>query len=219
MPGADAGWRHWVCCGLPSWPLADTGENDHAGPASHTFWGAMKTIIVADALMGIRQRAGCGWRWARRSDLVIIGCLVSIPIVVFGSYGGLRLVERFPLIIHLGAAAFWHLPGGQHDHWRTAAGSGVRPAGAGTAALRAVAIVSVCFWPLAQEPDAHPATWAEVRQAAETMFVPSPSTRPERFRTRSLCTWTTRPTHAADPEGCWVARPQTHWELVACPAG
>jgi predicted tellurium resistance membrane protein TerC len=36
--------------------------------------------------------------------LVVIGLLVSIPIVVFGSTMVLKLVERFPLIIHIGAA-------------------------------------------------------------------------------------------------------------------
>ncbi|MDB5857210.1 MAG: hypothetical protein JWQ76_899, partial [Ramlibacter sp.] len=36
-------------------------------------------------------------------DLVIIGLLVSVPIVVFGSRVVLRLVERFPVIIQLGA--------------------------------------------------------------------------------------------------------------------
>jgi predicted tellurium resistance membrane protein TerC len=36
--------------------------------------------------------------------LVVVGLLVSVPIVVFGSTLVLRLVERFPLIIHAGAA-------------------------------------------------------------------------------------------------------------------
>src|SRR6185369_1287722 len=33
--------------------LIDTGGTDHEGPVASTFWGAMKTIVVADALMGI----------------------------------------------------------------------------------------------------------------------------------------------------------------------
>ncbi len=37
-------------------------------------------------------------------DLVVIGLLVSVPIVVFGSTMVLKLVERFPLIIQAGAA-------------------------------------------------------------------------------------------------------------------
>jgi predicted tellurium resistance membrane protein TerC len=37
-------------------------------------------------------------------DLVVLGLLISIPIVVFGSSLVLRLVERWPVIIQLGAA-------------------------------------------------------------------------------------------------------------------
>ena len=37
-------------------------------------------------------------------DLVVIGLLVNVPIVVFGSHFVLKLVERFPAVIRLGAA-------------------------------------------------------------------------------------------------------------------
>jgi len=84
--------------------LADTGEEEHCGPAARTFWGAMKTIVVADALMGIDNVLGVAGAAHGAFDLVIIGLLISVPIVVFGSSVVLRLVERFPLIIHLGAA-------------------------------------------------------------------------------------------------------------------
>ncbi len=84
--------------------LADTGEGEHAGPAAHTFWGAMKTIVVADALMGIDNVLGVAGAAHGAFDLVIIGLLISVPIVVFGSSLVLRLVQRFPLIIHIGAA-------------------------------------------------------------------------------------------------------------------
>jgi YjbE family integral membrane protein len=84
--------------------LADTGEEEHSGPAARTFWGAMKTIVVADALMGIDNVLGVAGAAHGAFDLVIIGLLISVPIVVFGSSIVLKLVERFPLIIHLGAA-------------------------------------------------------------------------------------------------------------------
>ncbi len=84
--------------------LADTGEGEHAGPAAHTFWGAMKMIVVADALMGIDNVLGVVGAAHGSFDLVIIGLLISVPIVVFGSSLVLRLVQRFPLIIHIGAA-------------------------------------------------------------------------------------------------------------------
>ncbi len=84
--------------------IADSKEDEHDGPVIGTFWAAMKTIIVADALMGVDNVLGVAGAAHGSFDLVIIGLLVSVPIVVFGSSLVLKLVERFPLIIKLGAA-------------------------------------------------------------------------------------------------------------------
>jgi YjbE family integral membrane protein len=84
--------------------IADTGEDDDHGPMATTFWGAMKTIIVADALMGVDNVLGVAGAAHGSWDLVILGLLISVPIVVFGSSVVLKLVERFPVIIQLGAA-------------------------------------------------------------------------------------------------------------------
>ena len=84
--------------------LAEQGEGDEHGPAATTFWGAMKTIIVADALMGVDNVLGVAGAAHGAFDLVIVGLLLSVPIVVLGSSVVLRLVERFPVIIELGAA-------------------------------------------------------------------------------------------------------------------
>jgi YjbE family integral membrane protein len=84
--------------------LADQDSGQHDGPVASTFWGAMKTIVVADALMGIDNVLGVAGAAHGSFDLVVIGLLVSVPIVVFGSTMVLKLVERFPLIIQAGAA-------------------------------------------------------------------------------------------------------------------
>ena len=83
--------------------LADTSHDEHSGPAATTFWGAMKVIIVADALMGVDNVLGVAGAAHGSMALVVIGLLVSVPIVVFGSSVVLKLVERFPIIITLGA--------------------------------------------------------------------------------------------------------------------
>jgi YjbE family integral membrane protein len=90
----------WIAYKLIS---EDEGGDDH-GPMATTFWGAMKTIIVADALMGVDNVLGVAGAAHGSMDLVVIGLLVSVPIVVFGSKVVLRLVERFPIIIQAGAA-------------------------------------------------------------------------------------------------------------------
>jgi YjbE family integral membrane protein len=84
--------------------LVDTGDQDDHGPAATTFAGAMKTIIVADALMGVDNVLGVAGAAHGSFDLVVLGLLISVPIVIFGSSVVLKLVERFPMIIQLGAA-------------------------------------------------------------------------------------------------------------------
>ena len=84
--------------------LADQGGDEHSGPAVTTFWAAMKTIIIADALMGVDNVLGVAGAAHGSFDLVIIGLLISVPIVVFGSTVVLKLVERFPVIIQVGSA-------------------------------------------------------------------------------------------------------------------
>ncbi|MDB5895247.1 MAG: hypothetical protein JWQ88_2778 [Rhodoferax sp.] len=84
--------------------LADQSDGEHDGPVANTFWGAMKTIVIADALMGIDNVLGVAGAAHGAFDLVILGLLISVPIVVFGSTMVLKLVERFPIIIQAGAA-------------------------------------------------------------------------------------------------------------------
>jgi YjbE family integral membrane protein len=84
--------------------IADTSEDEHEGGGATTFWGAMKTIVVADALMGVDNVLGVAGAANGDFTLVVIGLLISIPIVVLGSKLVLRLVEKWPVIIQLGAA-------------------------------------------------------------------------------------------------------------------
>jgi YjbE family integral membrane protein len=84
--------------------LVDTGGDEHNGPAATTFMGAMKTIVIADALMGVDNVLGVAGAANGNMTLVVLGLLISVPIVVYGSQLVLKLVERFPIIIQLGAA-------------------------------------------------------------------------------------------------------------------
>jgi YjbE family integral membrane protein len=84
--------------------LADQGGGHNDGPVVTTFWGAMRTIIIADALMGVDNVLGVAGAAHGQFDLVVIGLLLSVPIMVFGSSLVLRLVDRFPIIIMVGSA-------------------------------------------------------------------------------------------------------------------
>lgn len=77
----------------------------HAGHSARGFWGAILTIMVADALMGIDNVLGIAGASGGHLGLVVLGLLVSVPLVVWGSTLLLRLIERFPIIIYIGAAA------------------------------------------------------------------------------------------------------------------
>ena len=88
-----------------AYKLLVPGDEDNThGSGVTTFWGAMKTIVVADALMGVDNVLGVAGAAHGDFTLVVIGLLVSVPIVVFGSSVVLKLVDRFPVIIQLGAA-------------------------------------------------------------------------------------------------------------------
>ena len=84
--------------------LADQGDGHDDNPVVTTFWGAMRTIVIADALMGVDNVLGVAGAAHGQFDLVLIGLLASVPIMVFGSNVVLRLVDRFPAIIMLGSA-------------------------------------------------------------------------------------------------------------------
>jgi YjbE family integral membrane protein len=78
-------------------------EKDHNVKPSDNFWAAIKTIIIADALMGLDNVLAIAGASHGDFSLVVIGLLVSVPIVVWGSTLILKWVDRFPIIITIGA--------------------------------------------------------------------------------------------------------------------
>lgn len=70
---------------------------------STSFWGAMRTIVIADAVMGLDNVLAVAGASDGSYLLVVLGLLISIPIVIWGSTQILKLVERYPAIIFLGA--------------------------------------------------------------------------------------------------------------------
>lgn len=83
-------------------PQAEDGSGAGHGGTSG-FWGAMKTIVIADAVMGIDNVLGVAGAAQGSFLLVVIGLLVSIPVVVWCSGLVLRLVDRFPAVIYAGS--------------------------------------------------------------------------------------------------------------------
>lgn len=82
--------------------------NDGAGhkeiaPATG-FWAAMRTIVIADAVMGLDNVLGVAGAAHGNAMLVVLGLLISIPIVVWGSTMILHWIERFPALLYVGGA-------------------------------------------------------------------------------------------------------------------
>ena len=85
--------------------LVPTQSGSHQNVAATTgFWAAMKTIVIADAVMGVDNVLGVAGAAHGSYLLVVLGLLISIPIVIWGSTLILRYTERFPAIIYIGAA-------------------------------------------------------------------------------------------------------------------
>lgn len=83
----------------------DKHDDEHEISKVSGFWGAMRTIIIADALMGLDNVLGVAGAAHGNFLLVVIGLLISVPIVVWGSTIILKLVERYPIVIYIGAGA------------------------------------------------------------------------------------------------------------------
>jgi YjbE family integral membrane protein len=86
--------------------LMENGDEHEVASADHIV-GAVKTIIVADfmmsldnvlAVVGASQSAG-----EHATVYAIAGIVLSIPVIVFGAQGIMKLMDRFPVIIWLGA--------------------------------------------------------------------------------------------------------------------
>jgi YjbE family integral membrane protein len=79
-------------------------KDDESVVAQSTVRGAVQTIIVADAVMGVDNVLAVGGAAHGSLLLVLIGLGVSIPIVIWGSTLVLKWVARYPAILWLGAA-------------------------------------------------------------------------------------------------------------------
>jgi YjbE family integral membrane protein len=82
--------------------IVEDKKHDMTKPGE-SLWGAIKTIIIADAVMGLDNVLAVAGAAHGSFILVILGLLISVPIVVWGSTVILKWVERFPAIIYFGA--------------------------------------------------------------------------------------------------------------------
>ncbi|MFF2482855.1 TerC family protein [Paenibacillus sp. NPDC058071] len=71
--------------------------------AGNTLWQSIQTIIIADAAMGIDNVIAVAGAAHGSMLLVILGLLISVPVIVWGSTLFIKLINRYNWIIYVGS--------------------------------------------------------------------------------------------------------------------
>jgi YjbE family integral membrane protein len=84
--------------------LIDEEGGEQEANGSGSLMAAVRTILIADLVMSLDNVIAVAAAAKGDMVLLILGLAISIPLVIFGSTLMIRLMERFPVIIVLGAA-------------------------------------------------------------------------------------------------------------------
>lgn len=87
-------------------------ENENGDvSASENFWSAVKTIIIADIVMSLDNVLGMAGAAKGHMGLLFVGMVITIPLILFGSAMLMKLMERFPIIVTVGAGLLGYVAG------------------------------------------------------------------------------------------------------------
>jgi YjbE family integral membrane protein len=134
--------------------LLPEDEHDDGVKSSGQLWAAVRTILIADLVMSLDNvlavaAAADSGPPESRLLLLIIGLGMSIPLIIFGSQLLLTVMEKYPVIITLGAALLGFVAGEMLVHDRAVEGFFQGLGGATTTIVEvagAVAVVLVGQW-------------------------------------------------------------------------
>jgi YjbE family integral membrane protein len=131
-------------------------EDEHEGgiKASSHVWTAIRTILIADLVMSLDNviavaAAAESGPPESRYLLLVIGLGLSIPLIIFGSQLLMKVMERLPIIITLGAALLGFVAGEMLVHDTSVEGFFIGLGGATTTIVElagAVGVVIVGTW-------------------------------------------------------------------------
>lgn len=95
-----------------AWQLLNGHDSGHESlsPAD-TLWKAVRTIAVADAVMSLDNVLALAAASKGNMWLFTFGILLTIPLIIYGSQLVLRLIERFPVLVWIGAALLGWIAG------------------------------------------------------------------------------------------------------------
>jgi YjbE family integral membrane protein len=84
--------------------LSENDEEEEGEVKQASLTAAIRTILIADIVMSLDNVIAVAAAAKGSTTLLIIGLAISIPLVIFGSTLMIKLMERFPIIVTLGAA-------------------------------------------------------------------------------------------------------------------
>ena len=78
---------------------------------SANFWDAVKTIIIADIVMSMDNVLGMAGAAKGHLGMLFLGLVITMPLILFGSALLMKLMERFPSFIMIGAGLLGYVAG------------------------------------------------------------------------------------------------------------
>lgn len=94
-------------------------EEDIHVEAKESLWDAVRTIMLADALMSLDNVLAIVGVTNNHWGLLMFGMLISVPIIIFGSTIVAKVMTKFPILIYIGGAILGWAAGGMivTDHY------------------------------------------------------------------------------------------------------
>jgi len=108
-------WLRLVGAALLLWIgvklVAEDDAGEHKVKASDRLLTAVGTIIVADLVMSLDNVVAVAAAAKGSLPLLVLGLVISIPIVIVGSQIIMKLIERFPVLVLAGGGLLGYIAG------------------------------------------------------------------------------------------------------------
>ncbi|OZI30141.1 hypothetical protein CAL29_18950 [Bordetella genomosp. 10] len=91
--------------------LLPDDEDEGDGKTHGSLMSAIRTIMIADLVMSLDNVVAVAAAAMGDTTLLVLGLAISIPLVIFGSTLLLKVIERFPIIVWVGAALLGFIAG------------------------------------------------------------------------------------------------------------
>jgi YjbE family integral membrane protein len=89
----------WIAIQL----LIESDEPEGGHQANDSLYGAVKTILIADVVMSLDNTLAIAGVAKGNWTLLIVGLALSIPLIVVGSTVIMKIMDRFPIVVYIGA--------------------------------------------------------------------------------------------------------------------